>query len=65
VKALQWAPAGAFLAVSLPVLMLLNLLEWGGDYKVWLAIALGVIASGVVMGRLGRQAPKPAGDEAA
>jgi hypothetical protein len=56
VKLELFIPAGVFLAVSLPVVWLLNALEMGGDYRVWIAIGVGAIATGYAQSRLAAKA---------
>jgi hypothetical protein len=51
-KAELFLPVGVFLAVAIPVVWLLNQLDVGGDYKAWLAIAVGAIATGWTQQRL-------------
>ena len=51
-----WVPVTVFLAVSIPTVLLLNALSLGGDYRVWLAIALGALATGYAQTRLAKQA---------
>jgi 4-hydroxybenzoate polyprenyltransferase len=47
-----WLPVTVFLAVSLPLVWLLNALAVGGDHRVWLAIAAGALATGYTQSRL-------------
>ncbi len=54
-----WVPVVAFLLVSIPVVLLLNLLQWGGDFKVWIAIVFGVLASAYAQKRLQRRRSEP------
>ena len=42
-KASSWLPAAAFLGTSVPTVLLLNQFQVGGDYKVWIAIGVGVV----------------------
>ena len=51
-KASSWLPAAAFLGTSVPTVLLLNQFQVGGDYKVWIAIAVGVVASAFAQSRL-------------
>jgi hypothetical protein len=41
-----------FLAVSVPVVLLLNLLQTGADYRLWIALAAGALASAYAQSRL-------------
>ncbi len=56
----RFIPVGVFLAVSLPVVWLLNALAVGGEYRVWVAIALGAIATGYAQNRLAKKADEAA-----
>lgn len=57
-KASSWLPAAAFLGTSVPTVLLLNQFQVGGDYKVWIAIGVGVVASAFAQSRLqSREAP--------
>jgi hypothetical protein len=56
VKAELWVPVTVFLAVSIPLVSLLNLLDVGGEYRVWLAIAAGALATGYAQTRLAGRA---------
>ena len=48
-------PVGVFLAVSIPLVWILNALEVGGDYRVWIAIGAGAIATGYAQSRLAKR----------
>jgi hypothetical protein len=39
------------LLVSVPAVLLLNLAQWGGEFKVWIALVLGVLASAYAQNR--------------
>jgi hypothetical protein len=39
-----WLPVVAFLATSIPVILLLYALDIGSDYRIWIAMAVGVLA---------------------
>jgi hypothetical protein len=60
VKPELWVPVTVFLAVSIPLVSLLNALDVGGDYRVWLAIAAGALATGYAQTRLAAKAEKSA-----
>ena len=60
----HWLPVTVFLSVSVPCVWLLNALDLGGDYRVWLAIALGMIATGYAQNRLSKQAVQREGEQA-
>ena len=51
-KPQYWLPVTVFLAVSIPLVWLLNALDIGGGYKVWLAIGAGAVATGLAQSRL-------------
>jgi carbon starvation protein CstA len=51
-----WLPVLAFLAVSLPMVLLLQALDWGGEYRLWIAIVAGALAVALVQSRLKTQA---------
>ncbi len=50
-KASTWVPGLVFLATALPVLLLLNAFDIAGEYRVWVALAVGVAATAVVQSR--------------
>ena len=62
-KPALFIPVGVFLAVSIPVVWLLNVLDFGGEHRVWIAIGLGAIATGLAQSRLAAKAAKT-GDRA-
>ena len=47
-KAPSWMMAVAFMAVSVPAVLLMQALEFGGDYRLLIAMVLGAGASGLV-----------------
>jgi hypothetical protein len=47
-----WLPVTVFLAVSIPLVWLLEALGVNSDYRVWLAIAAGALATGYTQSRL-------------
>ena len=55
-------PVGVFLAVSIPLVWLLNALDVGGEYRVWLAIGAGAIATGYAQSRLAARQQGDAND---
>jgi hypothetical protein len=55
VKAELWLPAAAFVATAIPVVLLLNFFDWGGEYRVWIALACGVAATAFAQSRLARK----------
>jgi hypothetical protein len=64
VKAELWVPVTVFLAVSIPLVSILHALDVGGEYRVWLAIAAGALATGYAQTRLARQSAQRAGEQA-
>ena len=48
----HWVPAAVFLVVSIPLVLLLNALQIGGEYRVWIAMAAGALAAGLAQARL-------------
>ena len=51
-KAQHWLPAAVFLGVSIPIVVLLNALDMGGEYRVWVALGAGALATAVVQSKL-------------
>ena len=47
-----WVPVLVFLGTSIPVILLLNWFQVGGDFRVWIAIAAGVLATAYAQKRL-------------
>jgi hypothetical protein len=56
VKPQLWIPVAVFLAVSMPLVLLLNALQVGGEYRVWIAIGAGALATAFAQSRLAKQA---------
>ena len=54
-KTQHWAPVLVFLGVAIPLVLLMNLLQVGGDYRVWIALAAGVAATAYTQSRLARR----------
>ena len=50
-KASAWVPALVFVATALPVLLLLNAFDIAGEFRVWIAIAVGVAATAFAQSR--------------
>ena len=48
----MWVPVTVFLAVSIPLVWLLQALDIGGEYRVWLAIGAGALATGYAQNRM-------------
>ena len=53
-----WMPVTVFLATSIPLVWLLNALGVGGEYRVWLAIGAGALATGYAQSRLAAKAAR-------
>ena len=51
-KPKYWAPVHVFLGVSLPVLLLLQALQLAPEYRLWIALSAGVLATACVQARL-------------
>ena len=51
-KAEYWLPAAVFLGVSIPLVLLLTEFDWGGEYRVWISLGAGVLATALVQRRL-------------
>ncbi len=54
IKPQAWVPPVVFLVVSLPVVLLLNAADVGGEFKVWIAIVAGVLATAFAQAKLKR-----------
>lgn len=53
-NARAWLPPVVFLGTSLPTVWLLHALELGGDYRLFIAMGVGVVATALVQSRLRR-----------
>jgi carbon starvation protein CstA len=51
-KPQHWLPLLAFLATSIPVVLLLNVFDVGGEYRLWMAIGVGALAAALVNKKL-------------
>ena len=51
-KTEYWLPAAVFLGVSLPLVMLLNEFDLGGEYRLWISLGAGALATALVQRRL-------------
>jgi hypothetical protein len=58
VKPQLWVPVAAFLAVSLPTVLLLQALGWADEYRLWIAIIAGGLATAIAQSRLTRREDK-------
>ena len=53
-----WVPVAVFLAVAIPTLLVLHAMDWGGDYRVWIALIVGGIATAYAQSRLASRETK-------
>ena len=51
-KAQYWLPTAVFLGVSIPLLLLLTEFDLGGEYRLWIALGAGALATALVQRRL-------------
>ena len=51
-KTEYWLPAVVFLGVSVPLLMLLNELDLASEYRMWISLGAGALATALVQRRL-------------
>ena len=51
-KTQHWLPVAVFLGVSIPIVVLLNALDMGGEYRVWMALGAGALATAAVQSKL-------------
>jgi hypothetical protein len=58
-KPATWIPVLVFLAVSIPVVLLLNALQVGGEFRLWIAIGAGALASAFAQAKLASRGGKP------
>jgi hypothetical protein len=58
VKKEHWLPPLVFLGVAVPVVLVLNMLDIGGDYRIWIALGAGVLATAVAQSRLKSGGPQ-------
>jgi hypothetical protein len=52
VKPQHWVPVLVFLGVSIPLVLLLNLMDVGGEFRVVIAIGVGALATAFAQGKL-------------
>ena len=50
----HWLPPLVFLGVSVPTVWLLHALEIGGEYRLFIAMGVGALATAMVQSRLRR-----------
>ena len=51
----HWVPVTVFLAVSIPLVLMLNVLDMGGEYRIWIALAAGALATAYAQSKLKQQ----------
>ena len=51
-KASMWILAVVFLAVSIPLLLLMHAADFGGEYRLMIAMGAGALVTAIVQGRL-------------
>ena len=54
-KPQYWVPVTVFLAVSIPLVLLLNAMDMGGEYRVWIALGAGALATAFAQSKLKQQ----------
>ena len=54
-KPQHWVPVAVFLAVSIPLVLLLNAMNVGGDYRIWIALGAGALATAFAQSKLNQQ----------
>ena len=47
-----WLPVVVFLGTSIPAVLLLQMLDWGGEYRLWIAIVVGGLSTAYAQSRL-------------
>ena len=47
-----WVPTVVFLIAAVGVLLLLRMVDVGGDYRVWIAMAAGMLATAIVQSKM-------------
>ena len=50
----HWVPVAVFLGVSIPLVLLLNMLDIAGDNRVWIALGAGALATAFTQNKLQR-----------
>ena len=53
-----WLPVVVFLATSIPTVLLLNALDIGGEFRLWIAIGVGAVAAGLANAKLAARGSK-------
>ena len=54
-KPQHWVPVAVFLGVSIPLVLLLNVMDVGGEYRLWIALGAGALATALAQSRMGKQ----------
>ena len=51
-KTQHWLPVAVFLGVSIPLVLLLNALDLAGEFRIWIALGAGALATAIVQSKL-------------
>ena len=51
-KTEYWLPTVVFLAVSIPIVLLLTEFDLAGEYRMWISLGAGALATAVVQRRM-------------
>ena len=51
-KTQHWLPVAVFLGVSSPLVLLLNALDLAGEFRIWIALGAGALATAIVQSKL-------------
>ena len=54
-KPQHWVPVAVFLGVSIPLVLLLNAMNVGGEYRIWIALGAGALATAFAQSKLNQQ----------
>jgi hypothetical protein len=54
-----WVLGLTFIAVSIPAVLLMHYFNFGGEYRLMIAMGLGALATAIVQGRLAQRKDKP------
>ena len=54
-KAAYWVPSVVFIATAIPVVLLLDAFDVASEYRIWIALGCGVVATGFAQSRLARR----------
>jgi hypothetical protein len=58
-KPQAWVPTVVFLIAALGALFLLRAMDFGGEYRVWMALAAGMLATAIVQSKMKSQGDQP------